>query len=330
MTQARLLLPQYYGILENERTARYLDCKHTPTVFNPKARTEDLWKIHTNTLKNPTIKNTIPSQSLLDLKIELANRIYQNCYLCERRCTIDRRTQTGDCGVQHAQVASEFLHLGEEPPLVPSYTIFFSGCTFHCVFCQNWDISQHHTGHLIKPSILAEMIQKRHHQGAKNVNWVGGDPTSNLPYILTVLKHCTTNLPQVWNSNMYCSTETMSLLNGVIDVYLTDYKYGNDTCAKRLSHVNNYTQIIQRNHQLAYQQAEIIIRHLVMPHHTTCCSTPILHWIHNNTPNALVNIMPQYRPEYHALDYDDINIPVTKEEYTTVKNLAQHLNLYEI
>ena len=211
--------------------------------------------------------------------------------------------------------------------LVPSYTVFFSGCTFHCVFCQNWDISQTSGGVCVEPADLATVIEQRKRQGARNVNWVGGDPTSHLLFILTVLNKTETNLPQVWNSNMYCSLETMKLLHGVMDVHLTDFKYGNGSCAHRLSKVDGYTSVVQRNHCLAYDHGEVIVRHLVMPHHIGCCSEPILSWIKENIPEALINIMPQYHPCYHAKDYEEIAGPLSRHEYATVLEHAETLGL---
>lgn len=330
MGDIRALLSKYFNILEGNGTAKYIHCKHIPISFNTTDSTENLWEKHDNALQNNKIHDIEPKQSLLDLKIELASRIFQECHFCERRCGVDRRKKTGNCGVKQAGVASEFLHIGEESVLIPSYTVFFSGCTFHCVFCQNWDISQRIHGVYIKPSILADLIDRRKSQGARNVNWVGGDPTPNLTYILSVLKQCNVNIPQVWNSNMYCSTETMKLLEGIIDLYLTDFKYGNDECAKRLSKVDNYTRIVKRNHKIAHDNGEMIIRHLVIPNHIDCCSKPIIKWIADNLPNATVNIMAQYRPEYKAYDYEDISRHVSLEEVLQVKDYANKLNIHEV
>ena len=155
-------------------------------------------------------------------------------------------------------------------------------------------------------------------------------PTPNLCYILLVLKELEINVPQVWNSNMYCSSETMKLLDGVIDLYLTDFKYGNDDCAKRLSKVDNYFEVVKRNHKIAHDNGEMIIRHLVMPNHVECCSKPIMKWIADNLPNAVINIMAQYRPEYHACDYDDISRSVSMNEVNQVREYATSLGIHEI
>jgi putative pyruvate formate lyase activating enzyme len=328
MGEIRTLLSKYFEILEENRTTKYQQCKHIPVSFKITDSTDNLWKLHNSITKNIKLVDIEPKQSLLDIKIELSSRIFKNCYFCERRCGIDRTKISGKCGVKQPHIASEFLHLGEERVLVPSHTIFFSGCTFNCVFCQNWDISQVDSGIDIKPNRMVEIIQKRKMQGAKNVNWVGGDPTPNLHYILKVLKLCNENIAQVWNSNMYCSNETMSLLSNVIDLYLTDFKYGNNKCAKRLSNVSSYFEIVKRNHKFAHENGEMIIRHLVMPNHVNCCSKPIMDWIADNLSNAAVNIMSQYRPEYKAYEHKDVQRSVSIEEFLEVKDYAEELKIH--
>jgi putative pyruvate formate lyase activating enzyme len=328
MNTLGVLLPKYCGILGETRIAQFLECKRTPVSFATSSTTDQLWEIHDQALQNTDHQDQPSHQSLLDLKIELATRMYHACCFCERRCGVNREKATGKCGVKETRIASEFLHFGEEPMLVPSYTVFFSGCTFHCVFCQNWDISQTSGGTSVEPACLAAAINQRKRQGARNVNWVGGDPTSHLLFILSVLNETESNLPQVWNSNMYCSIETMKLLRGVMDVYLTDFKYGNDRCAQRLSKVEGYTMVVQRNHCLAYDQGEVIVRHLVMPHHGACCSQPALRWIKENLPQAVVNVMPQYRPCYRANDYEEIADATCMEEYVTIRDSAETLGLF--
>jgi len=330
MMTIRSLLPKYHDIIEENGTSVYLNCKKVPVSFEKTQSIDDLWNIHDKAASLFNVQNTIPSSSLLDLKIELADRLFQACCFCERRCGVDRSKTHGICGVQESRIALEFLHYGEEPVLIPSHTVFFSGCTFHCVFCQNWDISQVPCGIIIPPKQLALTIQQRKKEGARNVNWVGGDPTSNILYILKVLQQLDCNIAQVWNSNMYCSEETMKLLRGLIDIYLTDFKYGNDDCAKRLSSVEGYVAVVKRNHMYAYHDGEVIIRHLVLPNHIECCSKPIMDYIAANLPDAVVNIMAQYRPEYIAYEYKEISRPVLPEEVTQVREYAENLGLHQI
>lgn len=330
-------LKDYYGILEGEKRARYLDSKQARVSANLREDLDELWVAHKDALRG----EAEPSDgvALLDLKRELAHRMLRRCELCERRCRTDRASNvTGHCGVAAARISSEFLHTGEEPDLVPSYTVFFSGCTFNCVFCQNWDISTRPgSGQEIGPDVLARMIEAKEGsarrgshalgQYARNVNWVGGDPTSNLPFVLDVLGHCNANLPQVWNSNMYLTEESMQLLNGVIDVYLTDFKYGNDGCALRLSNARDYMRVITRNHRLAREQAEVIVRHLVLPNHYECCTRPVLEWISENLRDVKVNVMSQYHPEHRAQEFQDIARPLSMSEFRAAIDLAETLGL---
>lgn len=332
-------LAKYYSILEGSERANYLLAKQMLTDERLDRDNRHLWELHDSAKDAKSWWRG--STSLLDIKTELADRMLRNCNLCERRCGANRRDgERGHCGVLDSRISSEFLHMGEEPDLVPSYTIFFSGCTFNCVYCQNWDISTRpESGSRMDPAALARMIERRHPQqgrqsamsapegGVRNVNWVGGDPTSNLPFILKVLRECNANLPQVWNSNMYLTEEAMRLLEGVIDVYLTDFKYGNDACALRLSGVENYMKVVERNHIVARGQCEMIIRHLVLPGHFECCTRPILRWISEHLSLVKVNVMSQYRPEYKAAMYSELKRPIRMSEYRAAIELAEDLGL---
>ncbi len=320
--------------MDGKKTARYLICKSIEVSENLNLDDDELWKIHDDKMGEfytGLDGNVGETQrvSLLDLKIELAKRIMKNCHFCERRCGVNRLDgKKGYCGVTDSRVASEFMHYGEEQELVPSYTVFFSGCTFSCVYCQNWDISQNpDSGVYAKPEILARIIEMRKEKGAKNTNWVGGDPTPNLAYILETLKHCDVNIAQLWNSNMYLTLDALKLLDGIIDIYLTDFKYGNNECAFRLSNVREYWGIITRNHHIARKQGEMIIRHLVLPNHFECCTKPILEWIAKNLDDIRMNVMDQYRPEYKAGNYEDINRRLTREEFIKAYEFSKRLGL---
>ncbi|MEW5759494.1 MAG: radical SAM protein [Candidatus Thermoplasmatota archaeon] len=295
-------LKNYHGIVSGKFKANYLLCKKI--FLEADDSEEELWKAHEEGMRKfyERSKTEEKGKTLLDIKEQLAKKILEKCRLCERRCEVNRTEgKKGICGVLESRVASEFLHWGEEPELIPSHTIFFSGCVFKCVFCQNWDISQApDVGKCVEPRKLSEIIVEK---CGRNVNWVGGDPIPNLHYIISVLNLCNANLPQVWNSNMYCSLETMKLLDGIIDLYLADFKYGNDDCAFRLSKVKNYFSIVSRNHKIANKQCEMIIRHLVLPGHINCCTIPILDWIAKELDNSKVrvNVMDQYHPDYKVL-----------------------------
>ncbi|MCC6022063.1 MAG: radical SAM protein [Desulfurococcaceae archaeon] len=268
-----------------------------------------------------------PKTTYLDVKIELVKRILRSCSLCEWRCGVNRYEVKGImCRLDtRTYVSSYFLHVGEEPQLIPSGTIFYGSCNFRCVFCQNYEISQvrPYDGIEVNPKELSLIQKYLRESGAKNINHVGGEPTPNLLTILESLKLLDVNVPQLWNSNLYLTTQSLTILLDVIDIWLPDFKYGNNVCAQRLSKVKNYFDIVSRNHKIICENKDpIIIRHLVMPNHVECCSKPILEWIASNCPHALVNIMDQYRPEY---------LVITKaEEYRDIARRPSHKELEEV
>ncbi len=255
------------------------------------------------------------SPSLLDLKVAIADRMIEECNCCGWRCGVNRKAgEKGFCRLtDSSNYASEFLHMGEEPELVPSHTIFLTGCSFACVYCQNWDISNApDSGTRIEPRKLAKLIDLRRMHGARNVNFV--TPTPHAHTVLKIVREMSVNTPVVWNSNMYHSPEIAELLEGVVDVYLGDFKYGNDECAKKLSKVNNYLEIVQPNFEFAYRTAEILLRHLVLPNHLKCCTKPVAEWVAKNIPQIRFNLMFQYMPCYRAMEYMDIDRYLTPEE----------------
>ncbi len=263
-------------------------------------------------------------------KIEQAFQILDECRLCSRFCRVDRSSgERGYCRVgRRLSVSSCFDHYGEEPFFVPSFTIFLNSCTFQCQFCQNWEISQLEEipDSPATENDLAHLIDR--HSYCRNVNFVGGEPTPYLPFILKTLLHVRSNMPVVWNSNFYMSPVSMNLLRGVIDVYLSDFKYGNDDCARRLSDADGYLQIVRRNHQLAFKDAELVIRHLVLPAHLDCCTKPVLEIIAAEFGDkVVVNLMDQYRPCYRAHLYPDINRRLTADEFAAAVEHARKLKL---
>jgi len=302
----RRVLGHYFAVRDNLKEARFLVAARTPASFNPDSGLEELWLEHERIARGGRCDDNC-TRSFLDLKIEIARRIFSKCSLCPWMCGVDRSVGRGHCGVGDPHVASEFLHHGEEEPLVPSHTIFFAGCTMDCVFCQNWDISwDPSAGRYIPEDELASVIEERRRDGSANVNFVGGDPTPAIPYILRVLSRVSVNVPVVWNSNMYMSGDALGLILGVADLYLTDFKFGNSDCAERLAGVRDYFEVVSGNH-LMVSSEDMIIRHLVLPGHLECCTKPILSWIAENLgEETVINIMAQYQPLYRAAEHPDI------------------------
>jgi len=313
---------------------------------------EELWRIHSKLSREfrsywRNIRDGMESvdslglprnATLLDIKIELVKRITSPCILCERRCGVERaKGKIGACRLSwDIYVHSAFLHVGEESPLVPSGTIFYGGCNFTCVFCQNYDISQHYArkGLTITPRSLAAIQDILAARGARNINHVGGDPTPSLHVIVESLAYVRSDIPQLWNSNMYITSEAMEILVDLIDIWLPDFKYGNDKCARRLSAVRNYVEIVTRNLRFAADNGDMIIRHLVMPNHIECCTAPVLNWIADNLERdrIIVNVMDQYTPDNFVVrnpeKWRDIARRPYPGEIRRAMEIASRLGLY--
>jgi len=310
-----MMLDRYRAILEGKIEPYYIKAKKNDVGRNySELNQEELW----GEIDEFRREDKIPP---LDLKINLAEEMVKSCDLCERGCGLNReKGEKGYCNIGESKISSEFLHMGEERELVPSHTIFFAGCNFGCVFCQNYEISQLNQGREVPADMLAKKIESSR---GKNVNWVGGDPTPNLPYILKVLQKMNKPVPQIWNSNMYLSEKCMKILSQLMDAYLTDFKYGNDDCARKLSDVEDYTFVIRRNHLIAEKTGDLIIRHLVLPGHIECCTKPLLEWIDANLDDPKLNIMTQYRPVWHAEEYPEINRYLSSEEKKEIRTLRE-------
>lgn len=342
--KVRTSLKRYFGVMEFDKPAKFLISNKLPVTFNKTDSLSKLWKIHEQLIEEFFILEKeidtrqkrfdeliTPEQSFLDLKIEIADQILENCHLCTRRCGSDRKTgELGycKCGTQTI-VSTIFPHTGEEPELVPSGTIFTLGCTLRCLHCQNWGISQwFEAGEIYSCKHLAGAVEDLRKSGCRNVNLVGGDPTSWLSQWLETFRYVNVNVPVVWNSNSYYSEETAKLLAGFIDVYLLDFKYGPKDCAAKLSDAPDYWTTCKRNHFYALKYGELIIRVLVLPEHLECCTKPILNWISKNLGGSVrVNLMFQYRPEWRAHEVTALRRCLTETERKRAIELAKKAGL---
>jgi len=337
-------LSRYFAVMQDEKPAKFMIARKLAADFDVDDPLPELWRTHEDLLKEFfQLQQDIDSgkkqmgdledsaKSFLDLKIAIANRILESCHLCNRRCGRNRlKGEVGycRCGSQ-ILVSSIFEHLGEEPELVPSGTIFTMGCTIRCLHCQNWSISQwYENGEVYTPKRLALAVERLKRNGCRNANLVGGEPTPWLPQWLETFKHVNLNIPVVWNSNSYYSEETAKLLAEFVDVYLLDFKYGSNQCAKRISDAPMYWEACTRNHLYGKKYGELIIRVLVLPEHLDCCTRTVLNWISKNLgKNTRVNLMFQYRPEWRAHEVPELRRRLTVDEMKRAVELAKEAEL---
>jgi putative pyruvate formate lyase activating enzyme len=340
----RKSLNRYFAVMEDRKPAKFLIARKLAVDYSDQDPTETLWKKHARLMKEfveleGAIGNDAmnlrqppdPERSFLDLKIEIAKRIVTACHLCARRCKVNRLKGTlgyCKCGSQMT-VSSIFAHMGEEPELVPSGTIFTMGCTMRCKHCQNWTISQwKETGKTYDAQELVREVEQLRTSGCRNINLVGGEPTPWLQQWMSIFKLVNINVPIVWNSNTYYSPETANLLTGFVDIYLLDFKYGPGRCAERISEAPGYWDICTHNHLEAQKSGEIIIRILVLPNHLECCTKPIINWVAENLGiQTRINIMFQYRLEWRASEIPELRRRLRNVEMNRAIGLAREAGL---
>jgi putative pyruvate formate lyase activating enzyme len=288
------------------------------------------------------------SSEKLSNKTKQAWSLLSSCSLCPRNCQVDRlKGEKGRCGQgPKAKVAKALPHFGEEPPLSGSRgagTVFFSGCALGCVYCQNYQISQEGFGEELEVEDLARIFLKLQTQGCHNLDLVS--PTPHLPFILKALEIAIPQglrLPLVYNTHGYLSKATLDLLEGIVDIYLPDMKYGNDTNASLLSQVEDYTFYNQVAIREMFRQVGpltigaqelacrgLLVRHLVLPENQSN-SQEVLRVLAAISPKIPISLMAQYRPGYKADRLSEINRFLFPSEYEAVLALAEQLAFEEI
>lgn len=276
--------------------------------------------------------------------------IYHDCRLCPRQCGVNRMEgETGTCNAtSQLRVASYNAHFGEERPLVGvggSGTIFLSHCNLGCVFCQNWDISHKGAGTAVEIPDLAGMMLQLQAEGCQNINVVS--PTHFAPHVVLALDRAAADglrLPLVYNTCGWERSEILQVLEGIVDVYLADFKYmDGESAAKYSSDAASYPEITKRallemNRQVGVARSErngviyrgLMIRHLVMPGNASG-SPEAMRWISSNLPaDTYVNIMIQYRPAFRAHLYPEIDAYVSRDAYSEVVAEARRCGLQNL
>lgn len=266
------------------------------------------------------------------------------CNLCPRKCNACRTEHQGNgfCGAGTLPVVARVApHFGEEPCISGtkgSGTVFFSGCTLKCVYCQNYEISDGHKGRAVTPKELADCYKRLEQQGVHNINLVTADHYVNA--VAESLDIYKPSVPVVYNCSGYTSPKTLSILDGLVDIYLPDFKYSDDALAIKYSSAPNYvntataaikemifqvgTPVIDEDGML---KKGVIVRHLILPSHTKN-SLGVLDIIKRSyDKQVLVSLMCQYVPVNKAHVFPKINRTITRREYDKVKSELYALGL---
>lgn len=265
------------------------------------------------------------------------------CNQCPRKCNVERSKYTGRCGVgEKFKIARADLHFWEEPCISGkngSGTVFFSGCNLGCVFCQNYEISHRCIGRDVESDELVRIFEALISKGANNINLV--NPTHYARQISEVLKNWSSPVPIVYNSSGYESVETLKLLDGLVDIYLPDFKYIVPEKAKKYSLAEDYPEasmlaLAEMKRQVGEDVFEnglmkkgMIIRHLVLPSNTNA-SIKVLDYLAENYRDTYISVMAQYTPCGDLEGFEEINRSLTKREYNKIVDFVLSLGLEKI
>jgi putative pyruvate formate lyase activating enzyme len=286
----------------------------------------------------------------LEAKVDAARRELTDCRACPRDCGVNRMEgETGTCNTgRHAVVASAFHHFGEEDCLRGwngSGTIFFSLCNLRCVFCQNWDISQQRDGREMTAAELAGLMLRLQSEGCHNVNFV--TPEHVVPQVVEAVATAIPGgleVPIVYNTSAYDSIESLRMMEGLVDIYMPDFKFWDAGTARRLARAADYPEraraaIAEMHRQVGVlkfgpdglARRGLLVRHLVMPGQEQEAAA-IFEWLAGElSPETYVNVMGQYRPQYKVADrpdrYDDIDRPPLPDELQAAFAAARHAGL---
>lgn len=255
-----------------------------------------------------------------------AQRHYEHCLLCEHRCGVDRRVpHRGLCKAGTTpRVFRHRIEYGDEAELVPSHLFYLSGCDLRCVFCINeLNAFDPRRGQPLTAEFFHAAVAEGLRQGARTLQWVGGEPTIHLPAILDVMADCP-RLPRIiWKTDLHATPEALDLLDGVVDVYLADFKFGNNQCAERLGGVSHYVEIITRNLRIVAERGDLIVRHLLLPGHWDCCYRPLVAWLREHLPAARLSVRDGYLPHWQAEHYVELGRPLPRRYAEQARELAQ-------
>lgn len=271
---------------------------------------------------------------------------YENCLLCPRKCGINRRTgQTGVCGVSsEIKVARAALHYWEEPCISGkrgSGAVFFSGCSLHCVFCQNREISDGKEGKVISKARLSDIFMELAGKGANNINLV--TPGQYIPDIVWAVNDAKSRgmkLPIIYNTSGYENVTELKLLEDIVDVYLPDFKYMDSTLSARYSRAKDYPSVAkQALSEMVRQQPDVVIddvtgliqkgvivRQLLLPGHVNDAKAVLKYLYDTYHDHVYISMMSQFTP-IALKDYPEINRTVTKREYERLVNYALEIGI---
>lgn len=269
--------------------------------------------------------------SLARQRAPQARHSLANCHLCAHACGVNRLA--GEVGLCRAGALSRIfcaqVEAGDELEFVPTFAMAFSGCDLRCGFCITRASSWHpQAGWPLDLANVARQAEQAVARGARTFMILGGEPTIHLPNVLDLVALLPNEVPLIWKTNAHASATAREWMDGVFDVWLADYKFGNDACALRLSGEGHYLSIIQENLRWARAHSELVVRHLLLPGHVACCWEPLAAWLAAELPGVKTSLRTAFWPAPLAAQ-PELRRAVTPSEAARAREiaLACHLNL---
>jgi putative pyruvate formate lyase activating enzyme len=263
-------------------------------------------------------------------RARIARSLLAECRFCAHDCGVNRLA--GETGLCHAGADTRFFsaqaEVSDEMELIPTYAVALSGCDMRCSFCitgaSSWNPR---AGSLFSAAEMASKAVAALRKGARTIMLLGGEPTVHLPAALEFVANLPNTAKLVWKTNAHGSAQARELLDGMFDVWLADFKFGNDVCATRLAATPDYLHGVYENLLWAHGHSELIVRHLLMPGHLDCCWRPVAEWVAENLPGVKVNLRDGFWPAWQAMRHAEFRRGMAADERRRAAALAQQLNL---
>ena len=305
-----------------------------------------------------------PRSGLARERARIARAMLADCHLCEHHCGVNRLA--GETGLCHAGAEARIFmaqtEVSDELELIPTFAIALSGCDLRCDFCITGGPSWNpRAGEPVRLKELADRAHAALANGARTVMILGGEPTIHLPAVLEIVAALSERRPParreavgvqalacsegtlkrelqravpeagapklVWKTNAHGSAQAREWLDGMFDVWLADFKFGNDDCARRLAKAPDYVRVVRENLLWANEHSELIVRHLLMPGHVECCWQPVAEWLAAALPGVKVNLRSGFWPAWRATRHPELRGTVSAPESARAVDLARRLGL---
>jgi len=262
-----------------------------------------------------------------------ARALLAECRFCAHNCGANRLAgETGPC---HAGAEARFFsaqtEVSDEIALIPAFAVALSGCDMRCDFCITGAASWNpRTGLTFPPKEMAAKARAAMRHGARTIMVLGGEPTIHLPAVMEFVSYLPDTPRLIWKTNAHGSAQARELLDGIFDIWVADFKFGNDACALRLAKTRDYVRIVRENLLWAHAHSELIVRHLVMPGHVECCWQPVAEWLAENLPGVKVNLRTGFWPAWQAGRHSELRGALTASGREFAFEVAHHFGLHLI